>query len=560
MTSSSGKVPEGTAPVQNTIFENETSIKSGSRFQTGQLASGRIVTEKNYLSLATELVKNKMSTEMGATRFESKMKTPAGRKEFDAAVSKKVGELKEKDKNLTNRPVNSYQRAPSRIVMGSKDTDQTNAVALKRIPNFEGAQKPPAQIPSRRVFHPKPQKAPPPIPQEAPPSTPQESSPLAHHEVTDIRRPGQAPYSLKETVDKANVECTKALRATGTTATAPIKLVGLNKGVAPREQVEKEEVHYVGIFKYAAEGEIHRKRQIEKAVKGTTIAIKLGMQRPTNLLPGKRAEAKAFGEKLSYDFSKKFGFSVVPETNLTYMDDKGNLSEAKEPDTASGKQLGTVQVFAKKDFKDARVHVKENKKAEATPHALTQFQKCAVLSYIMGGIDCHLGNVMSQKKDGKYTDFTLIDNGNSFFEEFPEENDRLILANYCGWAEHPLSASELDPDVRAFVQELTPENIVSFMLECRAEMSGFCQVPGADGKPVDMANVYFSEKMIKNTLLRLEVIKKVVSDESKTLKDLAKIKTGNQTKEFLTEKVWDRINGTPIFPKKEEMQLPKLPG
>lgn len=543
MTFSSSKVPNDGVPAPNTI-EKEYSLKKTSGFQTGRLLSGHIVKEKDYSSLAKQQVEKKMISEMGATRFASRIKTHRGKKEFETAVSKKVSELKETDKKLTKPPLNNNARTPSKIVIGSKSEDHTSTVAFERMSSDKRAQKSPSKTLTQRTESSKPQEKSPPVP----------------HEVNVILHAGQAPYSLKEMIMKANVECTKALRSIGKTATAPIKLVGLNENVQPRNKVEKEEVHYVGIFKFASEGELFLKRKIEKAVKGTTVAIKLlGMRRPTTLLPGKRVEAKAFGEKFCYDFSKKFGFKVVPETNFTYIDNKGNLSEADRPDLDPEKKLGTVQVFAKQGeegFKDARVHIKENKKTQATPHGLTQYQKCAILSYIMGGIDCHLGNVLSQIKDGKYTDFTLIDNGNSFFEEFPDENDKLILANYCAWAEHPLSELDLDPDVKAYIQELNPENIVGFMLECRERMAGFCMVTDKNGKLVDMANIYFNEKMIKNTLLRLEVVKKVISDESKTLQDLAQIKTANQTKEFLTENVWNRINATSILPSKVE--LPEL--
>jgi hypothetical protein len=540
---------DGTIPFQNAHFEEQSFVKkTSSNFQIGRLPTGgptdHIVVEKDYITLATQQIERKMIDQMGLKRFESKIKTSSGKKEFNEAVSKKVGELREKAESLVTPPLNHVERSPSKVVIGSPRNDRTNKTALKRIQAFENTKKLESKVLSpsnggENVFE------------------------SQSRTVTIVRGPGQAPYSLNEIIEKANVECTKSLRSTGTTATAPIRLVGLNKGINPKDKVEREEVHYVGIFKYASEGEIFLKRQIEKAVKGTKVAIKLlGMRRPTTLLPGQRVEAKAFSEKFSYDFSKKFGFKVVPETNFAYIDKEGNLSEAKVPD-ASGTKLGTIQVFAKQGkeegFKDARVHVKENRETKASSHALIQFQKCAILSYIMGGIDCHLGNVMSQKKENEYSDFTLIDNGNSFFEEFPDENDKLILANYCGWVEHPLSRENLDPDVCAFIKELTSENIVSFMQESRKEMSGFCNVKDKNGKQVDMANVYFSEKMIKNTLLRIEVVKKLV-DGSKNLQDLAKIKTEKQTKGYLSQNIWKRINGISIFPSKEkEPVLPELP-
>lgn len=267
------------------------------------------------------------------------------------------------------------------------------------------------------------------------------------------------------------------LRKQGTTATAPMFLPAL-KPINDEVSYSNLEVQFAAILKFASEdGSSNLARRVEIGFKQV-----LNIRRPTMLLPGQVPESKAFGEVLAYRCSQFTGSKTVPETHFVYMDSKGDLSIADK--IHEDKKLATVQRLVDKGFKELRDHLKddiENRKFWAhcelgkqgkfsgkcyiekfksdpsgpystimydilpggpifdnfyvvdpddyfTNEGLRAFQKCAVDSYLFGGVDAHMGNILSKKDHkGRYCDFVLIDNGNSFFEFFPEEKDRQLL-------------------------------------------------------------------------------------------------------------------------------------
>lgn len=360
------------------------------------------------------------------------------------------------------------------------------------------------------------------------------------------------PQFLK-VLEKVNNKAAIKLRSRGNTATAPVFLTAVNEG---EKRVKACDI--VAIYKFVKEGVPGWLRRLEITLKSTKIGVEvLGLRRPTTLLPGQAAESKGFAEKLAYDLSEFFNFKVVPETQWVQMKGDKTLEPVRQ-NLGQSSQLGTVQIFADKDYKMAKEWTPQDRKQGLvvdmdgkqpspgiikmhkpqlvfngepyTEQGLIEFQKSAVMNYLMGGLDCHEGNYLLKKKDGKYDGCVLIDNGNSFFEEFPKETDRLILKNQYGWGDHPLSAMKLHPRVIEMMsEELTPEKLVAFMDKKKQEMSGLVNQKGSDH-----AEVFFSDKMINNTLLRLNVLRKAASEQT-SLRALSSIKTFSQTQDYLTQ-------------------------
>lgn len=403
----------------------------------------------------------------------------------------------------------------------------------------------------------------------------------------------QATLPFQEILAKVN-QVSVNLRKQGSTATAPIFL--------NLEQASIKDVHTVAILKHASESGASVKRQAEKWFKALPFAQEtLGMRRPTTLLPGGISESKAFGEVQAYRLSQFLGSRTVPETHFVHLYSDHHLEVAK-PNAPQDAAFTTVQQFADPGFKDAREHLKEdieNKKVfkfegsirlgskkshitlpanehcftndtdNFTQEGLQRFQECAVDSYIFGGLDCHLGNLLSKKDhEGRYADFLLIDNGISFFMNFPEEKDKLILNNYCGWIVHPLSSEPLTKETKRYIDSIEPDRVIKFFLQQKEAARGFCFVNGKDH-----TDTYFNDQMILNTLIRIQVLKKLASqsqgrfdlavnnqlplnskerkvldkliNKEITLEKLSELKTENQIINFLgieTEKIVNSYN------------------
>lgn len=408
-----------------------------------------------------------------------------------------------------------------------------------------------------------------------------------------------ASDEFQELVGKVN-QVAVTLRKQGTTATAPtfLPVLKANVNVDPG-QAKEEDVHTVAILKHASEGTPSVKRQAEKWIKSLSFAQEtLGMRRPTTLLPGGAAESKAFGEVEAYRLSQFLGSNTVPETHFVHLYPDHHL-EVAQLGAPEDVHLTTVQQFAGPGFKDARDDLQEdiknnrifkfegsiklgtkkshinlpateycfrNDAGNFTKQGLKKFQKCAVDSYIFGGIDCHLGNLLSKKDShGRYADFALIDNGNSFFTNFPEENDKLILNNYCGWSVHPLAAEPLDEETLQYINTIDPNQVILFLLQQKEETRGYCTV-----NEKDHAETYFDDPMIINTLIRIQVLKELanrtqqnklsfatnnelplnpqekkvldkVMNKENTLEKLAELKTENQIVGYLGKKVVDNL-------------------
>lgn len=294
------------------------------------------------------------------------------------------------------------------------------------------------------------------------------------------------------------------------------------------------------------------------------------------------AASKAFGEVLAYRMSEFLGSKTVPETHFVDIDKDGKLEIAdKNKLQDDNKKLTTVQQFAPSTFKKSDEHINEDSAKDEdlknpnpakmvmcrstipvspteskavkklafrdnlsayTEPGLQRFQKCAVDSYIFGGLDCHPGNLLTQKNaEGKYDNACLIDNGNSFPVKFPGKEDTLILNNYCGWAKHPLASVPLDEETKGYIRNIKTDEVIHFLKQQQEEMRGHCKIGD-----IDHADIYYQDAMITNLIIRVEVLKKIAGgiDEGKThsLEDLATVKTYDQTKAYLGEDELNAIN------------------
>jgi hypothetical protein len=372
--------------------------------------------------------------------------------------------------------------------------------------------------------------------------------------------------ALLENVQNQSV---KKYRQKGTTATAPIILPALKENAI--EAKSSKDVKNVAILKFAAEGDVGMKRRMEKFIKAQPAAQQhLGMQRPTTYLPGADAKAKAFGEVVAFILSEESKTHVVPETRFVYMTKNGDDIELAKPGI-EGKELGTIQQFASSDFKDMRVHLNDdiksrkivktnsstptspgndefvekkltfraekddkieigpNENINYTQQGLVRLQLCGISSYKWGQIDCHPGNVLSKKNDkGQYVDFVLIDNGNGFFVDFPKEQDTFILKNYCGWTANPMSSVPLDEEAIKHINDIDMDHEIELMLKTKDELKGLDQLGNAD-----LADVYFQDQMIINSMIRINVLKKIATIRNASLEDVATVKTYKQTEDFL---------------------------
>ena len=138
-----------------------------------------------------------------------------------------------------------------------------------------------------------------------------------------------------------------------------------------------------------------------------------------------------------------------------------------------------------------------------TSEGLQRFQICCIDNYLFGLLDSHTANALGKKdKEGRYCDFVLIDNGISFFEIFPEKNDARILDNYCALTQHPLAREPLTQETIDYINNIDENRFLDFVIEQKEVFQGFCQINGDDH-----TNTYFNEQMMRNTILRISVLK-----------------------------------------------------
>jgi len=283
----------------------------------------------------------------------------------------------------------------------------------------------------------------------------------------------------------------------------------INKGACESRIFKDRDDKSVGIYKDLTPSDLTFKRTAEISLKKL-----LGITRPTELLPGGKAESKGFAEKIAYDLDQMLGLNIVPETDFI---NKPSL-RGKDADS-----LGTLQLFVDgyeetKDIFLAPTHKPNGKEVKT-------FQEFIAFDYLIGNLDRHAENWMVKlTPDGRLDKIAVIDNGNSFVERNPTNKDKAILKNQYAWGKHAFAKEKLSTETRDFIRGLDEKAIGDFLDAKKAAL--IADHPHAEA--------FFSEAMKNNMMQRIAVLKKIAEDENATPQMLAQIKTQKDINAFLS--------------------------
>jgi hypothetical protein len=310
-------------------------------------------------------------------------------------------------------------------------------------------------------------------------------------------------YAQKDSGKKSPIACRfdRAVQEIRETLACGIKPI-LNKGATGSRLFVDAKGKLIGVFKEMKPAKT-LKRTAEIGLKKLA-----GIARPTDYLPGKSEKAKYFAEKIAYELDRKLGFGIVPETKTVVIDGKkGTLQLAVEHGNAE----------AKKVFATSKDEIKLDS------GGLFLVQKFFVLDYLMGNLDRHMENWMVGVDKRNYLVLLdAIDNGNSFPETHPTGADFQIRKNQYQWGAHPFSEMELSPEIREEIKKITPDSLRAFFAEQKALE-----------KDDPFAPTFFSQKMIDNTIKRLEVLHKIADTAGSTPKMLSQLKSDAEMDAFL---------------------------